>query len=434
MEAKLSKNQKLEKKDEEGVRLNLVNIYIVVFAISAILSLAIFLYIPKDLYSIWTFQVSDPPWLPPGYSPTKIVGSHTFGDFQLPYTLALDSNPYGWSFYNVTMPLGFILYSLLTILPIKVATLVFLIGGLVFFGKTLKDYFGGCRNSLSYTIIFLFCSLPVLVCLDRGGSQFIALTFMFKGLGLHNKDSKLGSKYGEFIKYFHLAMAVSIKIYLIIPIVLIMIVEKKTLVFIKKFLVIFVSTNFILSFIYGGPLRVVRGLIEAYLFQTGESDPGWIFGGVSLSKFIASLFFYNHTFSESMAFATVYQNYVFVPGVLYILFIFALVLRQQFSKNYKIAIILSTVFLVTPVSGAYTLIVTPFMIAIIFGDLHQFYSFNLRTKVRYLTLVLVIFMSMMPIPSKYYLTVIPGLWVFHFLVLVILAVYDKAILIIRKPL
>ena len=74
------------------------------------------------------------------------------------------------------------------------------------------------------------------------------------------------------------------------------------------------------------------------------------------------------------------------------------------------------------------------MIAIIFGDLHQFHSFNLRTKIRYLTLVLVTFMSMMPIPSKYYLTLIPGLWVFHFLVLVILAVYDKGILIIRKPL
>ena len=430
----MSKNLKLGKKNEEDVRSKLTDFYIALFAISAIVSLASLFYIPQDLYSIWTFQVSDPPWLPPGYSPTEIIGPHTFGDFQLPYTLALDSNPYSWSFYNATMPLGFILYSFLTILPIKIATFIFLMGGLLFFGKTLKEYFGVYSNSRSYTYIFLFFSLPVLICLDRGGSQFIALTFMFKGLGLYNVKSKIGPKSGEIVKIIYLAIAVSLKIYLIIPVVLVLIVEKKVFEFIKKFLAIFISANFILSFLYGGPLRVIRGLIQGYLFQTGESDPGWIFGGVSLSKFLASLFFYNHTFSETMNFAESYQSYVFIPGVLYILFIFALVLRQQFSKNYKISIILSTVFLVTPVSGAYTLIVTSFMIAIIFGDLHQFYSFNLRTKIRYLTLVLVIFMSMMPIPSKYYLTVIPGLWVFHFLVLVILAVYDKGILIIRKPL
>lgn len=428
----MSKNLILQKKHEKDVRDTLLNVYFVVFVVSVISSLALLFYTQKDLYSIWSFQVSDPPWLPPGFAPTNIIGPHTFGDFQLPYTLALDSNPYGWSFYNVTMPLGFILFSILTILPIKIATFIFLVGGLLFFGKVLKDYFGDSKNSLIFTSIFLFCSLPILISLDRGGLQVIAFAFMFKGLSLYNEKAQTKSNFEDVMKYLYLAIAVSIKIYLIIPIVLIMVIQKKTLEFIKKFLTIFVLANFLLSFFYGGPLKVIRGLIHAYLFQTGESDPGWIFGGVSLSKFFASLFFYNHTFTESMAFATDYQKYVFVPGILYILFITSLIIRQPFSKNYKIVIILSTVFLVTPVSGAYTLTVTSFMAALIFNDLSQFSSFKMATKLRYFALTMVIFTSMLPIPTKYYLTIIPGLWIIHLCGLIVFAIYDKTISRTRK--
>lgn len=432
MEIQLSKTSNLQNKHEKDIRDTLLNVYLAVFVVSVISSLALLFYTQKDLYSIWSFQVSDPPWLPPGIAPTNIVGPHTFGDFQLPYTLALDSNPYGWSFYNVTMPLGFILFSILTILPIKTATFVFLIGGLLFFAKVLRDYFGNSRNSLIFTNIFLFFSLPILICLDRGGLQIIALAFMFKGLYLCNKKADTKSNFENVMKYLYLAIAVSMKIYLIIPIALIMIIEKKTFEFSKKFLTIFISTNFVLSFFYGGPLNVIRGLIQGYLFQTGESDPGWIYGGVSLSKFFASLYFYGHTFTESMAFATDFQNYVFVPGVLYILFITSLIIRQPFSKNYKIVISLSTVFLVTPVSGAYTLTVTSFMAALIFNDLSQFSSFRMATKLRYFALTMVIFTSMLPIPTKYYLTIIPGLWIIHLCGLIVFAIYDKIISRTRK--
>ena len=426
MEIQLSKTSNLQKKHEKDVRDTLSSIYLVVFAVSVISSLALLFYTQKDLYSIWSFQVSDPPWLPPGFSPTNIVGPHTFGDFQLPYTLALTSNPYDWSFYNVTMPLGFMLFTLLTIFPIKSATFIFLIVGLLFFGKTLVDYFGPSRNYKMYSSIFLLCSLPILICLDRGGLQIIALAFMFKGLSWYRDNSTIYSKQNKLRSNFYLAVAVSMKIYLILPLILIIFVEKKTLVFLKSFTGIFLSANLFLSFFYGGPIKVVKGLAQGYLFQTGNTDPGWIFGGVSFSKFIASVYFYNHSFSESTDFATVYQRYVFLPGLLYFIAIFFLVINQEFKSNYKIAVILTTIFLVTPVSGAYTLVTTSFMLAVVFRDLVDYHNFNWKTKARYLVLIFCIFLSMLPIPSKYYLTIIPGIWLVHLFFLVFFGFFYRS--------
>jgi hypothetical protein len=181
----------------------------------------------------------------------------------------------------------------------------------------------------------------------------------------------------------------------------------------------------ILSFLYGGPIKVIQGLAQAYLFQTGSSDPGWIFGGVSLSKLFASLYFYNHSFAESMRFAEIYQDFVFLPGIVYLLAMYGLAMRKKFEKNYKITLILSTVFLVTPVSGAYTLVVTSFMVAILYKDLQKYESFNVQTKIRYLILVLTIFASMLPIPSKYYLTIVPSFWVLNLLLLSLLNILDR---------
>jgi hypothetical protein len=419
-------------KTKEEITSTLTNLYLIMFAVSAFTSLALLFYIPTDLYSIWSFQVSDPPWLPPGYSSTNIIGSHTFGDFQLPYTLALNSDPYGWTFYNVTMPLGFLLFSIASIFPIKAMTIIFLIFSLVLFGTTLKNYFNKSGNSNLNTSIYLFCSLPILICLDRGGLQMVALALMFKGLHWYIKNPSLGSTGDKIINNLYLAAAVSMKIYLIIPILLIMVVEKKMRLFLGNFIVVLLSTNLILSFLYGGPIKVIQGLAQAYLFQTGSSDPGWIFGGVSLSKLFASVYFYNHSFAESMRFAEIYQEYVFLPGLVYLLAIYGLVMRKKFEKNYKITLILSTVFLVTPVSGAYTLVVTSFMVAILFKDLQKYESFNVQTKIRYLILVLTIFASMLPIPSKYYLTIVPSFWVLNLLLLAVLNFFDRLKLQRRK--
>ena len=150
----------------------------------------------------------------------------------------------------------------------------------------------------------------------------VALALMFKGLHWYIKNPNLGSTGDRIINNLYLAAAVSMKIYLIIPILLIMIVEKKMRSFLSNFIVILLSTNLILSFIYGGPIKVTQGLAQAYLFQTGSSDPGWIFGGVSLSKLFASVYFYNHSFAESMSFAEIYQDYVFLPGIVYLLAIY----------------------------------------------------------------------------------------------------------------
>ena len=404
----------------------ITNLYITIFSILTIISLAFLYYAGKDLYSIWTFRVADPPWLPPSFLPTKIIGEHTFGDFQLPYTLALDSSPYIWSFYNPTMPLGFILYSFLTILSVKSATIIFLFLGILVFRSVLRKYFGNLENAELYTNIYTFSSIPVIVCLDRGGVQLLAFGFMFAGLrnqilgNLKNTETK-----NQILDYCFLVVAVSLKVYLIVPILLIILINKKSIEFFKIFGSIFILGNLTLSFLYGGPIKVIRGLLNAYVFQTGAQEPGWIFGGISFSKFFAAIYYYSHSYEESIKFATEYQKFVFIPGIFYFIVIYFLIIKRDLPKTYKITIVLTTTFMVTPVSGVYTLCVCSFMIALIYFGLTNLGKNEKLLKYRYLIIVFSIGTSMVPIPSEYYQTVVSGIWVIHLFALFVFAILDK---------
>lgn len=409
----------------------ITNLYITIFSILTIISLAFLYYEGKDLYSIWTFRVADPPWLPPSFQPTKIIGEHTFGDFQLPYTLALDSSPYGWSFYNPTMPLGFILYSFLTILSVKSATIIFLLLGISVFRSVLRKYFGNLENAELYTNIYAFSSIPVVVCLDRGGIQLLAFALLFAGLKNQILDSSKNTETkNQFLDYTFLAVAVSLKIYLIVPILLIIFVNKKAIEFFKIFGSIFILGNLMLSFFYGGPIKVVQGLLNAYIFQTGAQEPGWIFGGVSFSKFFAALYYYSHTYEESIKFATEYQKFVFIPGIFYLILIYFLIIKKELPKTYKITIILTTVFMITPVSGVYTLCVCSFIIALIYFGLTELNKKEKLLKYRYLIIMFSTVISMVPVPSEYYQTVVSGIWATHLVALFVFAILDK---VISKP-
>lgn len=405
--------------------LHISHIYLVFFFFLALTSLALYIYGVEDLYSIWSFRIADPPWLPPSFTPTPVIGPHTFGDFQLPYYLAKDENTYSWSFYNATMPMGLFFYKVLTIFGVKFATFIFLFGSIFYFWNVLfKSFFDGKSKYTRYlATLFSMFSLPTLINLDRGGGQMLAYSLFIHGLILINLkgNNSPGAKPRFSIKLASIIMfsaAISIKIYLIIPFFLILGWRNRR--FILEVALFALSSNILLSFLFDGPRSALKGLYLGYLYQTGDSDPGWIFNGVSLSKFFAAIYFYTHTQEETNKFALNYQNYVFVPGILYLFAIFLMLLRSKGDESfyYRISLSLTTIFLITPVSHSYSLVACSFIAVFSYQSFYQ--SRNQLLKWKSALLLFFACLSLMPIPSEYYLTLIPGMWLLHLLMLIAL--------------
>jgi hypothetical protein len=399
--------------------------YLALFAVFSIVSLAIYIYGVTDLYSTWSFRIEDPPWLPPNFTVSNVMGRHTFGDFQLPYYLAKDANAYSWTFYNATMPFGLFVYKLLNMFSIQIATFVFLTLSTLYFWKTIaKSYSSEKSNLRSYiaTVLCLF-SLPTLINLDRGGGQMFAYSLFVHGLILLTYDkSKQGEKrkhaFSNFYSIAVLSLAISLKIYLVVPLLLIL--GRKYLPSIIRTFGFILFTNFLFSFLFGGPFAALKGLYAGYIWQTGESDPGWVFGGVSLSKFIASIYFHTHTQNQTNEFASSFQNYVFIPGLLYLVIVAIIVfsMKENDKANYRIALSLTTIFLIVPVSHSYTLVVCSFVAAFSLRSFFEAHGSAIKWKSA--ILLITASLSLLPIPNEHYLTLIPAFWLVHLGALLIL--------------
>jgi hypothetical protein len=184
-------------------------------------------------------------------------------------------------------------------------------------------------------------------------------------------------------------------------------------------------SNFLISYLFGGPILALKGLYAGYVWQTGESDPGWIFGGVSLSKFIAAIYFYTHNQSQTDEFAAIFQNFVFAPGVIYLALVAIVIfkLRGREDINYRIALALTTIFLITPVSHSYTLVACSFVA--IFSLRALLDATEQVSQWRAAMLLFTACLSLLPIPSEYYLTFIPAFWVLHMGLLLLLDTFFK---------
>ena len=405
-----------------------MNSYLVLFGILSIIAISSYVYGVSDLYSIWTFRIVDPPWLPPNFSVTSIMGGHTFGDFQLPYYLSKDATPYSWTFYNVTMPFGFFVYKVFTFFSIKTATFLFLVFSLIYAWDTGRRLLRSANvsNPGLFATIFLIFSLPTLINLDRGGGQLLAYSLFVHGIILikFGDQVSLGlqkKKQYTFYSIALLSLAISLKIYLIIPLFLILGIFHLRKIFLIAAFTAF--SNLLFSFFFGGPIVAAKGLYIAYLWQTGESDTGWIFGGVSLSKFFASTYFYTHTPAETELFAKSYQDFVFAPGVAYLLLIIFVIIRTggQGSQAYRAGISLSTIFLVIPVSHSYTLVACSFIA--LFSICSYLQSKDPSMQWKSLALLTVASISLLPIPSFFYLTLIPGLWILNLIFILLFEIF-----------
>jgi len=400
-----------------------LNLYVPIF--STLLVYVIFhsLYFgTTNFYEIWSFRVQDPPWMPDNLQAYKILGNHFFGDFQLPYGAAYIENGYKGDFVTI-LPFGFILYKIATLFSVQASLILFTFLGFAVFYTSIYVWIekhSNLRHLLAFSLTAM--SIPVWVAVDRGALSLLTVGLM--GIVLKRimmsveKNSKNGIKI-SWIDAVLISLVVSWKIYFIIPIFLVFLFSFRE--FCKKILFVLLSTNFLASFIVAGsPIVAINGLLRSYLTQAGDGNPGWIFGGVSLSKLIASLYWYSHSYEQSIAFSVKYSKYLLIPGLFFVGYLVLKFLRTEFITKNLLVAALSTSFLIIPVAGSYTLVVCGLCIAIMLGDSTEKVISNSR-----ILLILVCTLSLLPLPTNYYLTVIPLFWVLTALVILLLGTFKK---------
>ena len=313
------------------------------------------------LYQIWSFQAEDPPYVPPGVKIKPIFYSHYFGDFTSNSAWSTLSNPYDPKLPPIgNTPLGNTIWNFFGVLPNRISFTIF-----VFLGLTLLWMATGLALQcapLMYQSIYrvLLCgfSLPVIIDIDRGNSAGIAIAcFSIAALKLC-ETSKSKKSSNTFLVTICLIISISLKPYIIVPTIFLLLFFNKKIVSFALFYAFLI--NLIESFtIPGGPMLVIRNILDSIGQQLGSQDAGWIYGGVNIHQLFLRLIARFYCDSRNINLtqcATVYRPYLFPVMVLWILLMGYLC--RKFRSNPKLVIIFIMTFMqvIPAVAGPYTLI------------------------------------------------------------------------------
>jgi hypothetical protein len=357
--------------------------------------------------------------MPVGTSPTPIVGEHFFGDFQLPYGLAQTQQAYDNSF-NPTLPLGFLLFELLTVFSVQTSWLIFTVTTLIMSYIALKiTHIGDSEIAKIAPIIILFTSLPIFVAIDRGALVLLSVAlYVFSWQNIQRNINKK-SNYKDWMYITLLSISLSWKPYLFV--LLVLGYQSIKLKKIAKIFLVFFLMNIGSAALFFRPLTTTfKGLVDSYSLQLGSTDLSWLYSGVSINKFILSLHYYFNNRTSDSEFLLEMSKYSTLFGLLYIGLIIILNKFVFQSPNTQFALSLSTCSFVVPVSMSYTLIWTLFAVILILKDVLGRKFKNEREKQNSIILLAGITSLTLPWPTEYYLTLIPGMWLVSLTIIVVL--------------
>jgi hypothetical protein len=173
-----------------------VAIHLGLLTLSAAIFWAFHYFTPgADLVSLISWQASDKPWVAFG-SAEPLFGVHYFGDLQTLRSLGFVWNPYDDSLGlpSAMLPTGQLVMILLSVIPIDILLILYLIFSVALLFSAIRTL----ANTVfkvsfwKYTqlfLVFIVLSIPMLVDLDRGNVQSVALAgaIFFFAYGLRGK-------------------------------------------------------------------------------------------------------------------------------------------------------------------------------------------------------------------------------------------------------
>jgi hypothetical protein len=212
----------------------------------------------------------EPPWLPDGIQPIALMGQHYFGDFQLPYVMANQSNPYSTgNVFNNILPLGYAILLFLGNFSLHVAMVVNLSFTLIvyFFAFYLLQNRFGVKSGFFQPFILL--NMPLLWALDRAAAILLIAPLFVVGYCLVAFND--GTRFKNHSGYIILAFCISAKIYLLPAIILLVIgsqISRSKLSWITAY---FITGNFLTSFLFTGPIDAFKQIYFS-LNATTDND------------------------------------------------------------------------------------------------------------------------------------------------------------------
>jgi hypothetical protein len=357
--------------------------------------------------------------MPPPTIAQPIFAGHYFGDFQLSIAYSQLSDPYNPTFiFGGGLPITFYLFKIFNLLPLTYSFILFLIVGMGLLIYSNFCLFRNCQSSyvrFFMALVISVLNLPILIALDRGNFIIFALAIMMFSLylGVINQSSQ--ARYYVHLGALLFMVSASIKIYLVCLLI--------PLWFCKAKFFAFLSLTYFLAFNILGALFIKFDLVYMYesvksslLYQTGNSDIGWLMSGVGFPSFGSNLYSAFSDIEKSTVWLDSLGFKVFSLNILWFLIICLLSTRKELAIEIKLIWILSLIQFAPPVAMAYNLIWCISGMGLLFRFLNHPKSPDGVNLISAKLLLLPLFVSLIPIPSVYWRLVSPFIWIFTLLV------------------
>lgn len=300
-----------------------------------------------------SFQVSDPPQMPPGFASNPIVGLHHFGDWTLNVGWAMYENCYTLqNFACQQPPLGNWILRLLGSVDSNFgfAYLVWLGVAVFIYIKLINSFLTDANLTQKIQAFFLFVIVTPgnLISLDRGSLHFMAYGLL--GMAILKCLQKSNT---ESLIFF--TLSVSLKPQLILVCLFLLTYRK-----FKPVLLAFaipIGTNLILMATFpGNYFTNIRAYLQASNgYVSGVDSFGNMMNGVSFIGLLSRFYENQNGWGSTSTILEKYSESLFLPGLIYIILVSLFMFFSKSSLPIKALAAFSMTSFTVPSSGGYLL-------------------------------------------------------------------------------
>lgn len=296
-----------------------------------------------------SYPIVDPSWMPPGVThPYPLIGVHYFGDMwyhigfgeaQSPYIIAgrpAQYPPIAILFFKAWGLFGY---------PAALAIMTFLNIALVSaFAWTLTAPSPRSKRILIISLTALLTT-PMLVTLDRGGHQYIALGFLAWALWLYKRGHTIWS-------VLLAVIAISLKSYFVFFLIYPLVRGHKR--FAIEVTGLTIALNAILFLAFPGRVTVSFAgfLTSSSQFSNGANFDN-IFNGTSLTSLLFHLAELSQGTETATSYFTQFERFLSIPGLLWMVLVAILAASRRVPYWASIALALSTSAMAIPAAWPY---------------------------------------------------------------------------------
>jgi hypothetical protein len=262
-------------------------------------------------------------------------------------------------------------------------------------------------------------NLPFIVTFDRGSLNFIVCGLIMLVIARRKEDPN------NVNTIVVLVLLASIKISLIPVILVYLLVVLRNNKSVIRFVLSFLLSNVIVSFMYGGPIYVAKSIFSSLLRASGQDQPQFIYDGVSFNPLMYAIIRIFFGAPAATNLAEIYPLISLLPSLIY--FLFVIFFARHYCNSYAMSssLVFSMYQYLTPVSYFYNCLwVVPF----IFLNLYEIQK-SPEKEIRRSQVLLIFGLFTQILPSGFYVNwniVTSGLWALSIFGVAILLVWENS--------